>query len=279
MDIVMLNDILTEDISYCGISKKLFLEKLGDVFEYNASLNNKTLAVQRSPKNSNCIEFFCWHTGYWENSLLVKENKGSIISFIRKQKGDSHNPFCFRIYQDEEIGFVKSTDFIMTQQKCKEAIDLVKGKILTTELILNWLSEYEFLYEELNDENNDVSIIENIKYLEEFVGLWECRDWDKRLILNYTLAEEALNEYNTIDEREWIKKHLHIFSCELIPGNTLAQFICDEKHRFKEGTDLYESKELYIVHKFTDLFHKRYHYPQNFDTLEEEEEEDEDLPF
>lgn len=271
MDIVMLNDILAEDISYCGISKKMFLEKLGDVFEYNASLNNKTLAVQKSPKNTNCIEFFCWHTGYWENSLLVKENKGSIISFIRKQKSDSHNPFCFRIYQDEEIGFVKSTDFIMTQQKCKEAIDLVKDKILTTELILNWLSEYEYLYEELNDENNDVSIIENIKYLEEFVDLWECRDWDKRLILNYTLAEEALNEYNTIDEQEWIEKHLYIFTCKLISGNTFVEFICDEKHRFKEHTNFYQSKELYIVHKFTDLYHRKSHYPQSFASPEEEE--------
>lgn len=254
MDLKMLDEILTEDISYCGISKKLFLEKLVDVFEYNASLNNKTLAVQKSPKNPNCIQFFCWQPNYWENSLLVKDIEGAIVSFIRKPKNESHSPFNFRIYHDEEIGFVKSADFIMTQHKCKEAIDLVKGKILTTDLILNWLSEYEDLYQELNDENNDVSIIENIKYLEEFVGQWEMLDYDKRLILNYTLAEEALNEYNTIDEQEWTKKHSDTYYCKLIPGNSLAEFLCDQKHRFNEGTRLYESKELYLVHKFTDLY-------------------------
>ncbi len=271
MDIVMLNDILTEDISYCGVSKKIFLEKLGDVFEHNASLNNENLAVQRSPKNTNCIEFFCWYNGYWENSLLIKEKNGSIISFIRKQKSDSHNPFCFRIYQDEEIGFVKSDDFIMNQNKCKEAIDLIKDKILTTELILNWVREYEDLYEDLCDENNGVSIIENIKFLEEFVELWECRDWDKRLILNYTLAEEALNEYNSIDEKEWIENHLYTYSCKLISGDTLAEFSCDENYRFKHRSDLYESKELYLVHKFTDLYNKRYHDPQNVAASEEED--------
>ena len=46
MDIVMLDEILTDDISYCGITKALFLDKLHDIFVCNLFIEKKTLAMQ-----------------------------------------------------------------------------------------------------------------------------------------------------------------------------------------------------------------------------------------
>lgn len=258
MDLKMLNEILTEDISYCGTTKEIFLEKLGGVFEYNASLNNKTLAVQKSSKNPNYINFLCFDNKYWVNTLLVTHRNGTILSFLNKKRNDSHFKGNFRVYNDEEIGYVKTTELIMTQNVCKYAIDLISNTTLTTELIINWLKEYKYLYQELNDDNNDESVIENIKYLEEFVGLWEIMDYDKRLILNSALAEIALNEFDTTNEQEWIEKYSYTFHCELIPGNTCAEFLCDEKYRFKDRNTIFESKELFLVHKFTDLYFNLY---------------------
>ncbi|QBN19758.1 hypothetical protein [Flavobacterium nackdongense] len=250
MDLEMLDEILTEDISYCGTTKKIFLEKLAGIFKYNTSLNNKTLAVKKSKKNQNCIKFVCWNNTYWENRLLVTESKGSIISFVSKRKNNLHSKSHFRIYKDEKIGFVKSADFIILQNNCKNAINLFSGRILTTEFIHNWVSVFRCLYKEINEE----SIIKNIRYFEEFVEFWEATCYEEELIQKYTLAEEALNEYRTTDELEWIKRYAYIFYCELIPGNTCAEYLCDETYRFKEGNIIYESKELYLVYKFTDLY-------------------------
>jgi hypothetical protein len=97
MDLEMLNDILSDDIFYCGTTKKIFLEKLDAIFEHNISLNNKTLAAQRSKVKPNCIEFVCWNNHYWKNALLVSEKKGAIISFISKRRNESHYAHNFRI--------------------------------------------------------------------------------------------------------------------------------------------------------------------------------------
>ena len=60
MDLVMLEEILTDETSYCGTTKALFLEKLQDIFTWNLFLENETLPVQWSESNTNCLQFFCW---------------------------------------------------------------------------------------------------------------------------------------------------------------------------------------------------------------------------
>jgi hypothetical protein len=120
MDIVMLDEILTDDISYCGTTKDIFLDKLQDIFTWNLFLENKTLPVKWSETNSNHLQFFCWQSNEYENILLVtSKESGEIISFINKRPHFGFHNSAFRIYEDEEIGFVKSTEFIMLQNKEK----------------------------------------------------------------------------------------------------------------------------------------------------------------
>ena len=70
MDIVMLDEILTDDISYCGTTKALFLEKLQDIFVWNLFLENEVLPVQWSEKILIIFNFFVGNqmnmkTFYW----------------------------------------------------------------------------------------------------------------------------------------------------------------------------------------------------------------------
>jgi hypothetical protein len=97
---------------------------------------------------------------------------------------------------------------------------------------------------------------EDVKYLDEFIGLWEIISYDEGLIKKYTLVEKALSEYGKINHQTWIQNHKDTYFCELIPGYSSAEVICEIKFRFKDNSRIYESKELYLVNKFTDLYSK-----------------------
>jgi hypothetical protein len=254
MDFVMLEEILTDETSYCGTTKALFLEKLQDIFTWNLFLENETLPVQWSKSNTNCLQFFCWKPNDYENAFLINSTKdGSIISFINKRPHFGfHNSF-FRIYEDEEIGFVKSTEFIMLQNQCKNAIEEMTEVLYTTDLILNWVNQYLSIYDEIKDED-DECIYKNIKYVEEFFELWQSKSYEKDLILEYKDAELAVLEYNEIEIIDWLDKYHNLYYCVLMPSNSLADFVCDIEYKYKLGNREYQSKELYYVEKFTDLY-------------------------
>ena len=259
MDTVMLNDILTDDISYCGITKALFLDKLHDIFVCNLSLGKETLAMKWSESNTNALKFSCYKLDEFENTLLVTSKEdGSIVSFINKTPQFSHHNSNFRIYEDEEIGFVKSTEFIMLQNQCKNAIEEMTEVILTTELILNWVNKYELLHVEIRDEE-ELLIYTNIKYIEEFYCLWDSKLTEKESILNYKEAEIAVLEYDKIEIQEWLEKYYDYYHQDMCPRNSPAVFLCDKEYRFKERIYEYKSKELYFFEKFIFLYYEANH--------------------
>ena len=69
MDLQMIDEILSDDISYCGTTKAIFLEKLNDIFVYNLFLENEKLSVRWSETNTNCLEFFSWYPDDFENKF------------------------------------------------------------------------------------------------------------------------------------------------------------------------------------------------------------------
>ena len=257
MDIVMLNDILTDDISYCGITKALFLEKLHDICEYNLSLGKETLAMKWSESNTNSLKFSCWKLDEFENTLHVTlKEDGSIISFINKTPEFSFHNSNFRVYEDEEIGFEKSIEFVMLQNQCENAIEEITDVLITTELILNWVNKYELLHQEIKDEE-ELLLYTNIKYIEEFYWLWDSKLTKKKSILNYKEAEIAVLEYDQIEIQDWLEKYNDYYyqdMCHMCPRNSPAISLCDKDYSFKEGINEYKSKELYFTEKFIDLY-------------------------
>jgi len=266
MDIVMLDEILTDDISYCGTTKALFLEKLQDIFVWNLFLENEVLPVQWSETNSNHLQFFCWQSNEYENILLVtSKESGEIISFINKRPHFGYHNSALRIYEDEEIGYVKSAEFIMLQHQSKTAIDEMTDVVYTTELILNWVNQYEILYHEIKDED-DVCKYSNTKYIEEFFWMWESKLYEKESILNYKKAELAVQEYFQLEVEDWLEKYYDFYCREQCPRNTTAQFICEKEYRFSEGKKQYQSKELYFTEKFFELYCNLYDEVYNSQT-------------
>ena len=255
MDIKMLDDILTDDISYCGTTKTLFLEKLQYIFVWNRFLENESLPVKWSETNSNNLQFFCWKPNEYENTLLVTTKaNGDIISFINKRPHFGFHNSAFRVYEDEEIGFVKSTEFILLQHHCKTAIEEMTDVVYTTDLILNWVNKYEPFYLEIKNQDDECKYI-NFKYIEEFYELWDSKSYEEYLILNYKDAEIAVLEFNKIEISDWLDKYHNLYYCVLMPSNSLANFVCDKEYRYKHGNREYKSKEMYYVEKFTDLYY------------------------
>jgi hypothetical protein len=127
--------------------------------------------------------------------------------------------------------------------------------LFTTELILNWVNQYEILYHEIKDQD-DFCKYGNTKYIEEFFWLWESKSYEKDLILKYKDAEIAVLEYDKIEIQDWLEKYNAYYYNEQCPRNSSAVFLCDKEFRFKEGKYEYKSKELYYVEKFTGLYYE-----------------------
>ena len=256
MDIVMLDEILTDDISYCGTTKALFLEKLQDIFNWNLFLENKTLPVKWSETNSNHLQFFCWFPNEYENTFLVTlKADGSIISFINKRPHFGFHNSAFRVYDDEEIGYIKNTDFIMLQNQCKNAIEEMTDVLYTTELILNWVNQYELIYLELKDVDDEPKY-KNIKYIEEFFWMWESKATERKSIFNYKQAEIAVLEFNKMEIQDWLEKYSDYYYYDQCPRNSSADFVCDKEFRLKFGNREYKSKELFYIEKFIDMYYE-----------------------
>jgi hypothetical protein len=185
--------------------------------------------------------------------LVTSKADGSIISLINKRPNYGFHNSAFRVYEDEEIGFVKTTELIMLQNQCKNAIEEMTGVLYTTELILKWVNQYNLLYLEIKDEDEDCRH-KNMKYVEEFFELWQSKSYEKDLILNYKDAETAVLEFNEIEISDWLDKYHNLYYCVLMPSNSLAEFMCEKKYRYKLGNREYKSKELFYVEKFTDLY-------------------------
>ncbi len=185
--------------------------------------------------------------------MVTSKADGSIISLINKRPNYGFHNSAFRVYEDEEIGFVKTTELIMLQNQCKNAIEEMTGVLYTTELILKWVNQYNLLYLEIKDEDEDCRH-KNMKYVEEFFELWQSKSYEKDLILNYKDAETAVLEFNEIEISDWLDKYHNLYYCVLMPSNSLAEFMCEKKYRYKLGNREYKSKELFYVEKFTDLY-------------------------
>jgi hypothetical protein len=143
----------------------------------------------------------------------------------------------------------------MLQHQSKTAIEEMKDVLFTTELILNWVNQYEILYHEIKDED-DVCKYGNTKYIEEFFWLWESKSYEKDLILKYKEAEIAVLEFNEMETQDWLEKYSDYYYYDQCPRNSSADFICDKEYRLKFGNREYKSKELFFVEKFTELYYK-----------------------
>ena len=254
MDLQMINEILSDDISYCGTTKAIFLEKLNDIFVYNLFLENEKLSVRWSETNTNCLEFFSWYPNDFENKFhITTREDGSIISFSNKRPHFGFHNSAFRVYDDEEIGFVKSAEFKYLQKQCKSALDELIDVTFTTELILNWVNGHEQLFLNVKDEDDEPKY-KNIKYVEEFFFKWDSKSMERDSIVNYKATECAVEGYSEMDLQDWLYYFSEVYFRDAVPRNSTAIFICDKEYRFIDGKHEYQSKELYFTEKFFQLY-------------------------
>ena len=254
MDIQMIDEILSDDIYYCGTTKAIFIEKLNDIFVWNLFLENDVLPFRWAESNANCLEFFCWKQNEYENRFhITTREDGSIISFSNKRPHFGFHNSAFRVYDDEEIGFAKSPEFKYLQKQCRSALDELIDVTFTTELILNWVNGHEQLFLNVKDEDDEPKY-KNIKYVEEFFWKWDSKSMERDSIVNYKATECAVEEYSEMELRDWLDYFSEVYFRDAVPRNSTAIFICDKEYRFKEGNYEYQSKELYFTEKFFQLY-------------------------
>lgn len=102
-----------------------------------------------------------------------------------------------KIFEDEKINFIPDVDYLLTNQKCINALNEINSKrneIITAEFLTYYIEKHKELFKSFN--YNPA----NYKHYNEF---WKIYSYFKNVItaLKYeSLAKIACNEFNEIDK-------------------------------------------------------------------------------
>jgi len=160
MDIEMLDLILEDSITYFGVSKSVFLEKLSYIFNQERLSGEKGfLKIKKHKKRPNTY-YLLLRMACYANRFVIEEEEGRIIKVydIKKEISKDDIEFFDRVAlffgTDEKADFIPSNDYVMNVYRCTKAYEeLVNDKIqvLTSNDIYQWLRKHVLLYNEIKD--------------------------------------------------------------------------------------------------------------------------------
>lgn len=229
MDMVSLNLILDENLTYQDASKEMFLSKLEEIF-YEFKKNNDTLqsysgrcdSKDCSNHNKNGMLFCGRNSGKYFNVIIEEDENENVkdlyycnvfkCNFEDKanKKGKSLE---ILVYEDEKANFKPSSHYNYINSTSLKAIaDLnnFKNKTISKYELMDWLKEYADFYSSnpifnfrYKNEHKFSNYYYRAKVLNEYLILED--DCAKAMRLYDTLLED--NEMNLL---KWLAEHEHL---------------------------------------------------------------------
>jgi hypothetical protein len=200
LDTEILNYILSDDISYFGANKEIFIDKMGYIFrQIRLGGWNENLHVIVSRKYPNTYYLNIKDHDH-KLKFIITENNGTITSVTNdleiKSKEDVESLSTIELFfgLDERANFFPSTEYVMTKYKCdvayKEIIECAEP--LTFNTIENWLDIHKELYQNCTNQ-----------YLyfqfQKFTNSYNTFEYLFGMLQYHKLAELALSEYQSAD--------------------------------------------------------------------------------
>ncbi|WP_367756117.1 hypothetical protein [Flavobacterium sp. WC2430] len=249
MDIDMLDTILSDNITYYGVPKSVFLERLNYIFNnYNLGIEIEFLKLKQKDKTSN-IYYLSFDKFEFEPEFIIEEKEGTILNISNSVEVNSQedvwdlHPWELFFGEDEKANFNPTNDYVITLHKCTIAFEKFINneiQILTSDIIFNWLKMYESVY---NGIENDYLMF---KY-NDFKELYSTFQFYTDTLKYYKNAKIAVSTFENFDIAEiqkWIDQYSKLFFCE-----TQSLTGC-----FKEIN--YTDKTAKLIGKFPNIYFK-----------------------
>jgi hypothetical protein len=220
MDMVMLDIVLPDSITYFGANKTDFLDRIAYM------VNQFKLAGEKTPLNINQKEEFT--NSYYltsnildfEQEFIIKEKEGCISNISSSLEIKSYEELeelhCLEIYfgLDERTNFIPTADYVMKLHKCRNAFEEIVNdniQILDNFKISYWIKKHKSLYKEIK---KDTLMFR----LNDFKNLYFSLKYIKKHLKCYLAAEIAIRSfddtsYSTI--QKWKDDFNRLFFCEL----------------------------------------------------------------
>lgn len=155
-DLEMLDLILSDDITYFGATKAVFLHRLDDIFNQVQKIGLwHQLRVVRHTKRRNIYYLCFWKENTSQLKMIINSREGIITEMFNntriEKEGDEISIDFYDLFfaEDERAGFKPGTEYVMTHYQCREAYDAFftpRPVVLDYNSLCNWLSEQEELY-------------------------------------------------------------------------------------------------------------------------------------
>jgi hypothetical protein len=162
MNVEMLSELLNEKYTYQEVKKDIFLLKLEDIFDRQRMLGD-TLLI---PFKGLCYSEVCENQGCSGVSFIGNKSKAHLDLIMMEEGDDFNDIYCcaqfgteqedvktgeliiIPIEPDEKPDFKQDVDYLISKQKCENAISEIDlpGKILTLEEIKYWLAKHNETY-------------------------------------------------------------------------------------------------------------------------------------
>ena len=229
MDMVSLNLILDESLTYQDATKEMFLTKLKDIFDEFKKCNDTLQSHSGKCGSKDCSNhnkngmLFCGRNSGKHFNLIIEEDENENVKDLyycnvfkcnfedkANKKGKSLE---ILVYEDEKANFKPSSHYnYINSTSLKALSDLsdFKNKTISKNELMDWLQEYSDFYSSnpifnfrYKNEHKFNNCYYRAKVLNEYLILEE--DCSKSMRLYDTLLED--NEMNLI---KWLAEHEHL---------------------------------------------------------------------
>jgi hypothetical protein len=272
MDLDMLDMLLDDEKVYQGTTKKIFIEKIEDIFQWFKREGNTFLhSYNGKCSKPDCINkgcsgvFFIGNLKKFHIDLIFKEIDNEIIDVFQcdnfktnKRIWEFDEQEDIIIFDDEKVSFKSTLDFLIENQKYKHAVEEIEqlsDSIISSAIYSNWLTKYKDLRLSFDESKHNrfynFNKFNNLYYV--FEELLKCLE-------NIDFAKKALIELESfnVDDVDmgiiWVNKY------QWLNLATLSFY-----HR--KDFELYDELDYYRVYglkinkselKFIEMFKKTY---------------------
>lgn len=209
MDLDMLDFILSDEMTYYGATKSMFLEKLGLLFEKQRLCGYKKGLKIRQHKKLPTIYYFILNEFDYANKFILEDQQGVITKIVAYNQDRSYETYevksIFELFfgDDELANFIPTTTYVMNVYECNQAyVELVNEKciLLTSKDLFDWLYKHAGFYNDIKDDY----LMANY---EKFRNLYFCLKCLFEQLQHYEEAKEALTTFSDADKEtfsQWL---------------------------------------------------------------------------
>jgi len=267
MDLDMLDVILSDEITYYGATKSMFLEKLGQLFEkQRLSRYKKGLKIKQHKKQPT-VYYFILHESDHANKFILEDQQGIITKIVAYNQDRSYEAYevrsIFELFfgDDELANFIPTTTYVMNVYECNQAYEeLVNEKciLLTSKDLFDWLCKHAGFY-------NDIKDYYLMANYEKFRNLYFCLEYIFEQLQHYEEAKEALNTFSDADKEtfsQWLADYHFLNFCNASSFESNFDEIDFENNTLKyisKRNIYFTGDDFLTLVKFDRLYNEMYH--------------------